>query len=136
MKNQFRTISMSKKNIKVVLLTWAVMSAVALLGLLISVAACIFFEAIILFVCLFMLFLVSKTKWILDFEDASLTITNMANHQQYYFEDLKYNDFLFLQNELQKGKNCGHLKIVGSSAVFNDVQQFEEMKSYIRDHFE
>lgn len=77
------------------------------------------------------LLIVSRTKWALDFDGTLLTITNLANRQQYYFNDLKHSDFVFTQSNSQKSKNCAHLKIIGSTAVFNDVQSFEELKSYI-----
>ncbi len=135
MENKFQTISSSSKNIKTVLIACGVMAVMALFGLIISFAAFIFFEAIIAISTLMMLFLVSRTKWVLYFSGATLTITNTANQNQYYFNDLKHSDFIFNQNQLQKKKNCGHLKIVGSSAVFSDVKNFEEMKAYIDQNF-
>ena len=136
MKNQFQTASTASKNMKILLLVWAVMSVLALLGLKVSIVTCIFLECMILFMSLFMLLMVSKTKWILNFENAYLTITNTANHQQYSFEDLNYHDFIFSQNKRQKRSNSGDLKIKGSSAIMNDVQRFEELKAYILENFQ
>ncbi len=135
MTDQFQTISSPVKNMIAVLVAWCIMSAAALYGLTIAVVTCIFFEAIIFLACAFTLFLVSRTRWILDFQGSVLTITNTANHRQFSFDDLALSDFVFSQNQRQKGENRGHLKIKGSSAVFNDVQSFEEMKAYIQDHF-
>ncbi|MBE6673960.1 MAG: hypothetical protein E7596_02515 [Ruminococcaceae bacterium] len=135
MKNNFQTISSSVRNIKAVLITCIVLAIVACFGLTISIGAFILFEAIILICCAVMLFTVSKVKWALYFEDNILTITNLANNNQYYFDDLKRSDFIFTQNKSQKERNRGHLKIVASSAVFNDVQSFEEMKAYIDRNF-
>jgi len=135
LENQFQTVSSSARNMKTRFITWGVMAAVALLGLAVSVPAFIFFEAIISIACIIMLFTVSKVKWVLDFEGTTLIITNAANHRQYCFDDLKRTDFIFTQNQSQKDKNCGHLKIVGSSAVFHDVQSFAELKAYIDRNF-
>lgn len=131
MENKFQTTSTSAKNVKSVLITWVIFAAAAFLGLIASLKAFIFFEALLLVSFGMMLLIVSRTKWLLDFDGTLLTITNLANKQQYYFDDLKHSDFVFTQNNAQKSKNCAHLKIVGSSAVFNDVQDFEALKSYI-----
>ena len=136
MDGQFQTISSSKKNIYIIVATFAVSALLALFGLMITVAACIFFEAVILFTAFIAIFAVSKTKWLLEFQNATLTITNLANHQQYYFNDLTRADFVFTQTAKQKAKNCGHLKIVGSSAVIYDVAHFAEMQAYIEAHFQ
>ena len=136
MNHQFKTVSSAKKNIIIISLCFAAMALLALFGLLITVAACIFFEVVILFTGFIAIFAVSKTKWQLDFQDATLTITNLANHQQFYFDDLTRKDFVFSQNAKQKEKNCGHLKIVGSSAVIYDVAHFAEMQAYIETHLQ
>lgn len=136
MSDRFQTISSSKKNVNTMLITWACLSAAALLGLLVSAAACIFIEVIMLFVFLFMIMLVAKTRWLLEFEGRILTITNLANQQQYYFDDLTAKDFIITQTPSQKEKNSAHLKIMGSSAVFNDVQNISELNAYITSHFE
>lgn len=136
MKHQFQTVSSARKNVIAVAIVWAVLAGSALLGLLVSAVTCIFLEGMLLLVFLFVLFSVSKTKWGLYFENSLLIITNFANHRQYRLEDLRREDFVFVQNECQKKKNCGHLKIMGCSAVFNDVQQFEALKAYIREHFQ
>ena len=136
MSDRFQTISSSKKNVKTMLITWACLSAAALLGLLVSLAVCIFIEVIMLFVFLFMIVLVAKARWLLEFEGKILTITNLANQQQYYFDDLTAKDFIITQTPSQKEKNCAHLKILGSSAVFNDVQNISELNAYITSHFE
>ena len=94
MRDRFQTISSSKKNVKTMLITWACLSAAALLGLLVSAAVCIFIEVIMLFVFLFMIMLVAKARWLLEFEGKILTITNLANQQQYYFDDLTAKDML------------------------------------------
>lgn len=135
MENRFQTISSSVRNIKALIITWIVLSLVACFGLTISIGAFIFFEAIILACFAVMIFTVSRVRWMLYFEGTVLTITNLANRNQYYFDDLKRSDFVFTQSKSQKEKNRGHLKIVGSSAVFNDVQGFEEMKAYIDKSF-
>ena len=135
MTDQFQTISSPAKNMKVILVVWCIMSALALFALQIAVVTCIFFEVIILLVCAIMLLITSKTKWILDFQGSQLTITNTANRQCFSFDKLALNDFVFSQTARQKAGNRGHLKIKGSSAVFNDVSSFEEMKAYIQVHF-
>lgn len=136
MSDRFQTVSSSKKNVNTMLITWACLSAAALLGLLVSVAVCIFMEVIMLFVFLFMIMLVAKTRWLLEFEGKLLTITNLANQQQYYFDDLTAKDFIITQTPSQKEKNSAHLKIMGSSAVFHDVQNISELNAYIASHFE
>lgn len=70
------------------------------------------------------------------FEGNLLVITNTANQEQFYLKDLRHSDFVFSQSQAQKKKNCAHLKIIGSSAVFNDVQNVEELKAYIDENFQ
>ncbi|MBE6596967.1 MAG: hypothetical protein E7641_04770 [Ruminococcaceae bacterium] len=135
MENQFQTVSSPARNVKTLIFTWIILAVMALWGLTVSVMTFIYFEAIILIFWIIMLFVISKVKWTLAFEGTTLTITNMANRRQFYFDDLKRSDFVFTQNKSQKSKNCAHLKIIGSSAVFNDVQNIEEMKAYIDRNF-
>ncbi len=136
MKHHFQTVSSAKKNMLVIVVLWAVLSVAALFGLCISLITCALFEFLVLFTCLFLFILVSETKWVLDFENATLTLTNTANHRQYRIEELRQNDFIFSQNARQAAKNCGQLKIKDMPFVFNDVKDFEEMKAYIRAHFD
>ena len=89
MENKFQTSSTSAKNVKSVLITWVIFAVAAFLGLAVSVKAFIFFEALLLVSFGMMLLIVSRTKWLLDFDGTLLTITNLANKQQYYFDDLK-----------------------------------------------
>ena len=135
MTNQFQTVSTVTKNIKTVLLTWAVMAIIAVFAITISFAALIFFEVIIALSCLLTLYVTSKTRWILVFEDNKLAIFNTGNQKGYSFEDLKKADFILKQNSAQKAKNCGDLKIEGSSAVFHDVQNISELNAYINENF-
>ena len=135
MENQFETISSAQRNVRAVLIAWLAMALLALLGLKVSIVTWVFFEGMVAISCLAGLFLTAKGKWRMRFEGTLLTITNTANHSQYYLNDLKKSDFIFSQSSAQKKKNCAHLKIVGSSAVFNDVQNFEELKAYLDQNF-
>ena len=135
MANQFQTVSTATKNVRTILLTWTVVAIIAVFAITISVATLIFFEAIIAISFLLSLYLVSKTKWVLVFEDDKLAIFNTGNKRGYSFEDLKKADFIIKQTDAQKAKNCGDLKIVGSSAVFNDVQNVSELSAYINENF-
>ena len=135
MENQFETISSAKKNVRVLLFIWLAMAIIALLGLKVSIVAWAFFECMVAISCLMMLLLTARVKWRMRFEGTLLVITNTLNHQQFYLNDLKKSDFIFSQSNVQKKKNCAHLKIIGSSAAFNDVQNFEELKAYIDQNF-
>ena len=135
MEDSFHTVSTSSRNVKTIIITFIVMGVLACLGLMISFTTFIFLEAMLLIICIMMLLIVSKVKWDMAFSGTCLTITNMATNQQYYLHDLKRSDFVFSQSKAQKAKNCAHLKIVGSSAVFNDVQHFAELKAYIDQNF-
>ena len=135
MESRFQTASTASRNVKTIVISCIVMGVLACLGLLVSIALFIFLEAIVLISCIIMVLTVSRVKWKMDFSGTCLTITNMATNQQYELCDLKHSDFVFKQSEAQKVKNCAHLKIVGSSAVFNDVQHFVELKAYIDQNF-
>ncbi len=135
MENRFQTVSTSARNVKTIVISSIVMGVLACLGLKISFVTFIFLEVMVLMCCVIMVLMVSKVKWTMVFSGTYLTITNMANNKQYYFRNLKHSDFVFKQSETQKTKNCAHLKIVGASVVFNDVQHFSELKAYIDQNF-
>ena len=135
MEHQYQTVSSSAKNVKTLIVVWIVMAIVAIFGLTVSLVAFIFFEVVIAISCMVMLLIVSKARWLLHFEGTTLTIINLANRRAYRLDDLKHSDFVFTQSQVQKDKNCAHLKIIGSSAVFHDVQDFEKMKFYIDQNF-
>ena len=135
MESRFQTASTSSRNVKTIVISCIVMGVLACLGLMVSIALFIFLEAIVLICCIIMVLTVSRVKWEMDFSGTCLIITNMATNQQYELCDLKHSDFVFSQSKAQKAKNCAHLKIVGSSAVFNDVQHFAELKAYIDQNF-
>jgi hypothetical protein len=136
MSHEFRTVSSSKKNLIAGLITWVILSLAGLYGLTIAVITCLFFEGVIFLCCAVALIVTVRTKWILDFKGADLVITNTGNRRSYGFDRLTREDFVFTQSARQKAKNRGHLKIRGSSAVFNDVKDFEELKAYIQEHFD
>ena len=135
MENQFETVSSSSKNVKTVAITYLAMAAIASLALIVSVAFFIFIEAILVMCCGMMLFITARVKWVLYFEDTSLYLTNMGNQRSFYLDGLKKSDFVFTQSNSQKEKNCANLKIVGSSAVIYDVQNYEELKAYLDNNF-
>ena len=135
MENRFQTVSTASRNVKTIVISCIVMAVLACLGLKISFMMFIYLEAMVLLCCIIMVIMGSKTKWNMIFSGTSLTITNMATNKQYYLRNLKHSDFIFKQSKTQKAKNCAHLKIIGSSAVFNDVQHFAELKAYIDQNF-
>ncbi len=135
MKNSFQTITSSKQRVRVILITWIVEALLAFLGLFITLAAFIFFEILLSVVNLLMLLVVSKVNCLMRFEGTLLICTNTVTKQQLCFDTLKHCDLMFMQKESQKAKNCGNLKIIGTSLTFYDVQNFEELKAYVDENF-
>ena len=111
------------------------MAILALLGILISVPVFLYFEALLAFSFLLSLFLVSKTRWILVFENDKLTVINTGNRLRYFSETLTRSDFSITQTAAQRAKNRGDLKITGCPARLYDVQNIEELQIYLHQNF-
>ena len=135
MNDQFKTISSPARNIRAILIAGGIASAAALYALTIAVVTFIFFEGIIILSLGLVLMLTARTRWILIFNGSQLTITNTGNGNTFGFSKLTRDDFVFKQSNGQKAKNRGDLRIKGSSAVMNDLADFEELKAYIETNF-
>ncbi len=133
--NNFYTESSSKRSVITVVCTSAVMFALAFLGLAVTLAAWIFFEAIVLVVFVICLMLTKKTYWKIEFTGNTLTIFNNGNGQSYVFTDLNTEDFKITQSEAQKAKNTCDMRISDAPFAFYDVADCKELKEYIEKHF-
>ena len=135
MEQRFQTSSLPNKNRNILLQVWLTLAILALLGILISVPVFLYFEALLAFSFLLSLFLVSKTRWILVFENDKLTVINTGNRLRYFSETLTRSDFSITQTAAQRAKNRGDLKITGCPARLYDVQNIEELQIYLHQNF-
>jgi len=128
----FHTESSSRQSVRTVFITCIVLALLALLGLKISFAAFLFFEGIMVATGIFMLFATSRARWLLDFRNANLHLTNTGNHKEYHLQKLTMEDFRFTQSARQKAKNRGNLRIRQYPAFgFYDVEKFAELQQYL-----
>ena len=135
MEQRFQTSSLPNKNRNILLQVWLTLAILSLLGILISVPVFLYFEALLAFSFLLSLFLVSKTRWILVFENDKLTVINTGNRLRYFSETLTRSDFSITQTAAQRAKNRGDLKITGCPARLYDVQNIEELQIYLHQNF-
>ena len=135
MEQRFQTSSLPNKNRNILLQVWLTLAILSLLGILISVPVFLYFEALLAFSFLLSLFLVSKTRWILVFENDKLTVINTGNRLRYFSETLTRSDFSITQTAAQRAKNRGDLKITGCPARLYDVQNIEELQVYLYQNF-
>ena len=133
--NNFYTESSSKRSVITVVCTFAVMFALAFFGLAITLAAWIFFEAIVLVVFVICLMLTKKTYWKIEFTGNTLTIFNNGNGQSYVFTDLKADDFKITESSAQKEKNLCDMRISNAPFAFYDIADCKTLKEYIKSNF-
>ena len=127
----FHTESSARKNQLVVLSVFIALALLSLFGLRIALITCLYFEGMTLICCIFCFVLVSKARWLLDFQDNVLILTNTANHKQYRLDDLTVSDFHFNQNAIQKKANRCNLKLANLPFALYSVKNYEELKAYI-----
>lgn len=132
----FITHSSSKRNVKTVVITFAVMFALAFFALAINLAAWIFAECMVLVIFFITYTVTKKTVWTIEFKGTALTLTNMGNKQSYVFKDMKAIDFVLIQTPAQKEKNIGDFGIGGEPFRMYDVEKFNRLKEYIAKNFE
>ena len=113
---------------KALAVTFAVLSLIACLGLLVAWQTFVYLEAMMVICCAFTMILKSRSKhhFILEFEGAILYITNCATNDTYRVYDVPASDFLITQSgkELirsQCGSFCG--KVNKSAAVRSGIKQ-------------
>ena len=127
----FHTESSARKNQLIIVYEYIVFALLSLFGLKIALITCLYFEGLVL-VCFILGFVaVSKTRWLLDFQDNVLILTNTANHNQYRLEDLTFSDFHFKQTAVQMKANRCDLKIANLPFALYGVKNYEELKAYI-----
>lgn len=129
--NSFHTESSSRKNVGAILYTYFGLALLSLLGLKIAVITCLYFEAVALISALMCFFAVSKTRWIMDFHDNTLLLTNTGNKKQYYIDNLSASDFHFKQSKKQRSANRCDLTLADYSFKLYDVNNYEELKQYV-----
>lgn len=132
----FITRSSSKRSVKTVVITFAVMFALAFFALAITLAAWIFAECIVLLMFFITYSVTKKTVWNIEFKGTLLTLTNMGNKQSYVFKDLKKIDFLFIQTPEQKKNNTCDFGIGGEPFRMYDVEKCNRLKEYITKNFD
>lgn len=133
--NTFQTHSTSQKLTLTALFTFLLLFALAFLGLKITVAAWLFFEIILLLTMVFCVILVKRNYWELEFADCVLFLYHHGNGQRFRFDDLLSRDFQITQTGKQKEKNTCDLRIQGTPFRMYDVQNCEELRTYIHTHF-
>ena len=130
--NSFKTQSTARKSVLTIIYTFIPMFLLAFFGLKIAVITWLYFEGLLLLVFLFCLFLVSKTRWEIEFKDNNVSLVNTWNHRNYYFENLTQSDIIMKQTQKQKKKNCCDLKIANTPFGIYDVKRYDELMVYIQ----
>ena len=127
----FHTESSARKSQLIILSVFIVLALLSLFGLKIALITCLYFEGMTQICFILCFVLVSKTRWLLDFQDNVLILTNTANHNQYRLDDLTGSDFHFKQTAVQMKANRCDLKLANLPFGLYDVNNYEELKAYI-----
>ena len=127
----FHTESSARKSQLVIFYVYIVFALLSLFGLKIALITCLFFEGLTLLCFILCFVFVSKTHWLLDFQDNVLILTNTANHNQYRLDDLTISDFHFKQTSVQMKANRCDLKLANLPFGLYDIYNYEELKTYI-----
>ena len=114
--------------------TFIPMFALAFLGLKVAVITWLFFEGFLFATFCFCLFLVSKTKWEIEFKNNNIFLYHTGNRQSYYVENLTQSDLVIKQSNTQKHKNRCDLKIKNTPFVICDVKLHNELLAYIQEN--
>ena len=127
----FHTESSARKSQLIILSVFIVLALLSLFGLKIALITCLYFEGMTLICFILCFVLVSKTRWLLDFQDNVLILTNTANHKQYRLDELTVSDFHFKQTAVQKKANRCDLKLDNLPFGLYGVKKYEELNAYI-----
>ena len=134
--NSFKTVTSPKKTLKSCMITFAVMFALAFLGLTVTVAFWLFLEIIVVASSIVCFFIVKRTYWIIEFQDQTLFLQNHGTGQSYHIDELTLADFDFKQTEKQKASNTGHVRMEDYPLfMMYDVQNYSEFEAYVRRNF-
>ena len=118
------------------MITFAVMFALAFLGLTVTVAFWLFLEIIVVASSIVCFFIVKRTYWIIEFQDQTLFLQNHGTGQSYHVDELTLADFDCKQTEKQKASNTGHVRMVNYPLfMMIDVQNYSEFEAYVRRNF-
>ena len=129
--HSFQTQSSSRKLVLAVVLAYIPMMLLAFLGLKIAIVTWLFFEVILLLCLGFCLLLVARNRWEITFEDQSVKLLNIGNHECYRIDNLKKSRLTVKQSSRQKAKNCCDLVISDTVFGIYDVKHCDQLLRYI-----
>ena len=132
--NSFKTRSSARKNVMVIVYTFASMFFLAFFALKISVTSWLYIEGLLLIACIFCIALVAKTHWEIEFKENSISLYNTGNYQSFFLENLKRSQITVKQTEKQKRKNRGDLRVADTPFRMYDVEHCSEMIQYIQEY--
>ena len=122
---------------KALAVTFAVLSLIACLGLLVAGQTFVYLEAMMVICCAFTMILKSRSKhhFILEFEVAILYITNCATNDTYRVYDVPASDFLITQSGKERKTDYCSLLIKNTVFTFGGVKNCQALKDYIAQNF-
>lgn len=128
--NYFRTETTYRKKIIAFSIEFLVMALLALFGLSVTVAFCIFLECMILICGAFIIFMTTRASLVIELRNNTLTLKD--NRQTYYFDELTQASFRLKQSEGQKKLDLGDARLVGYPTIaMDDIKNYSEFVKYI-----
>lgn len=133
--DRFVTSSSSKKNVITLILTFCVMAAVCALAALVNVRLFLFLEGVILFSALFLILLTVRVRFMIEFENSRLILTNTFNKRQFFLDGLYAKDFVIKQSGAQLKKDTCDMRLAGYPFAMYDISDAEKLRDYINKHY-
>lgn len=118
-------------------LVFLIFSAVACLGFLVSWKTFLFFEALVVFATLSgLLQKRKKLNWLLEFEQTTLTLTNLETAESITIRDLPADAFLIGQGKQEEALDYCSLLIKNTAFGLTGVQNCKALQAYIEAQFQ
>ena len=112
------------------------LSLLACLGFLIAWQTFVFFESIVIVVCLVgYLSGKGKSDWNLHFDNDVLTLTNNANGQTYSVWDIPASDIVIKQSKQDIKRDYCNLVIKNTVFGFYGVRRCSALREYIKQNY-
>ena len=121
---------------KALIIAFFVLSLIACLGFLVAWQTFVFFEIIIVISC-FVTFFQNRKKghhWKLEFENNTLTVTNLKTAESYLLSDIPASDFVITQSKSEMRLDYCSLLVKNTIFAFGGVKNCQKLKAYIQEN--
>ena len=125
----FKTTVDSNRNMIAVVATTVFLFLICFAALKISVKAWVFIELIVLLSCTLCVFLASKNRRVIEYQNKQFQISNNISKQVFVFT---LDEVEIVQTEKQEQSDCCTIKLINEPMIyFNDVNNYSGLLAAI-----